>query len=49
MLNRNHYMSVKDHVSVLLVESEDFEEGNFTVVLHEETLLVVNKNEFRIQ
>ncbi len=52
MLNRNHYMRFLESVSVLLVDSyqpSDLLGSTDYIALHNENLIIVGKNEVKIQ
>ena len=51
MLNRNHYVRLSEEVSVLILEDKNkvSNGSQSTVVLHGNDLILVNKNEYKIQ
>ena len=50
MLNRNHYVRLREEASVLILEDKDkVSSDQSTVVLHGNDLILVNRNEYKIQ
>lgn len=51
MLNRNHYVRLREEASVLILEDKSKASGDdrSTVVLHGNDLILVNRNEYKIQ
>lgn len=51
MLNRNHYVRLREEASVLILEDKSKVSGDdrSTVVLHGNDLILVNRNEYKIQ